>query len=569
MKSLKLYLQLLKKYPLARILTLAGILVLFFAFSSFARRSSRKKPEIVSIAPPVSSPGETVTIHGENFGSERANSFVEIAGSRITSSGYVSWTDKQIRLVLPQTVEDGLVTVQTSAGKSNPSFFAKQTGIPVAVRQNPRTSLPIIRSIEPEKAEPGETIVITGANFGNVRASSQVYFSANRSFSNASAAQRSTSQGGVYISANEMDFDYEYWSDSELHVRVPDGAATGSVYVQTANGMSRNQLFTVEYKSGRSSFSSSRTYVVQVNADIENRGQGQDSRITLYIPRPPVCASQPVANITEVSPEPLIKNDIHDIIQQIDISGGDGSKQRFSQVFAVEVYAVTSGIDSRQVKRYSDRQRLLYSMFTSSDSCVPSSNPAIIQLVQSVVGREKNPYRQAKLIYEYLIENFTVYQEVRAGNVTVLDMLEQKYGDAYDFSVMFTALCRAAGIPALPVSGILVEDNATTRNHWWAEVYFEGYGWFPVDPALGAGLNFTPMQEVSNKAEFYFGNMDNQHIIFSRGWTQIKPSLLNSKIVYRPRTYALQSVWEEASDSMLNYSSLWNNPTIIGIEQIH
>ena len=154
MKSLKLYLQLLKKYPLARILTLAGILVLFFAFSSFARRSSRKKPQILSIAPPVSSPGETVTIHGENFGSERADSFVEIAGSRITSSGYVGWTDKQIRIVLPQTVEDGLVTVQTYAGKSNPSFFARQAGIPVAVRQNPRTSLPIIRSVEPEKAEP-------------------------------------------------------------------------------------------------------------------------------------------------------------------------------------------------------------------------------------------------------------------------------------------------------------------------------------------------------------------------------------------------------------------------------
>ncbi|MBR6143395.1 MAG: transglutaminase domain-containing protein, partial [Treponema sp.] len=152
-----------------------------------------------------------------------------------------------------------------------------------------------------------------------------------------------------------------------------------------------------------------------------------------------------------------------------------------------------------QVKRYSDRQRLLYSMFTSSDSCVPSSNPAIIQLVQSVVGREKNPYRQAKLIYEYLIENFTVYQEVRAGNVTVLDMLEQKYGDAYDFSVMFTALCRAAGIPALPVSGILVEDNATTRNHWWAEVYFEGYGWFPVDPALGAGLNLPPSRKFPTR----------------------------------------------------------------------
>jgi len=568
LKALKLYVQLLKKYPLARLLSLAGILVLFFAVTTFARRSSRKRPEIISLAPPVSSPGETVTIHGTNFGNERSDSFVEISGYRITSSGYVGWNDTQIRIVLPQAVKDGLVTVQTSSGKSNPSFLAMQSGIPVAVRHNPRSSLPLIRSIEPASAEPGATIVIRGANFGNVRGSSQVYFSANRSFTNVNEAQRGNGQSGVYISANEMDYDYEYWSDSELHVRVPDGASSGSVYIQTPNGMSRNHLFTVDYKAGRSSFYSSRIYVVQVNADIENRGEGQDSRITLYIPRPPVCASQPVANITEISPEPLIKNDIHDIIQQVDISGGNGSKQRFSQVFAVEVYAVASGIDSRQIKRFSERQRLLYSMFTSSDSCVPASNPSVIQLEQAIVGREKNPYRQAKLIYEYMLENFRIYQEVRAGNVSVLDLLEQKYGDAYDFSVMFTALCRAAGIPALPVSGILVDNNATTRNHWWAEIYFEGYGWFPVDPALGAGLDFVTQDEIKDKAGFYFGNMDNQHVIFSRGWTQIKPSLLNSKIVYRPRTYALQSVWEEASDSTLNYSSLWNNPTIIGIEQI-
>ena len=569
MKLLKLYVQLLKKYPLARILTLAVLIALVFVFTSLAKFSSRKRPEIVSLVPPVSLPGEVITIHGENFGTERSTSFVEIAGSRITASGYQSWSDSQIRIVLPLTVEDGLVTVNTSWGKSTPSFFARKSGIPVAVRQNPRTSLPVVRSIEPTTAACGETIIIRGANFGNVRGSSQVYFSANRSYANPAAVQKLTGQAGIYIGASEMDFDYEYWSDSELHVRVPNGAATGSLYVHTANGMSRNQLFTVDYKAGRSSFSSNRTYVVQVNADIENRGQGQDSRITLYIPRPPVCASQPVANITEVSPEPLIKNDLHDIIQQIDISGGDGSKQRFSQVFAVEVYRVASGIDSRQVKRYSDRQRLLYSMYTSSDSCVPSSNPEVIQLEQAIVAREKNPYRQARLIYDYIIENFSIFQEVRAGNVTVLDLLEQKYGDAYDFAVMFTALCRAAGIPALPVSGILVENNATTRNHWWSEIYFEGYGWFPVDVALGAGLDFSPQQEIVNKKDFYFGNMDNQHIIFSRGWNQIKPSLLNSKIVYRPRTYALQSVWEEASESTFNYSSLWNNPTIIGIEQIN
>ena len=59
--------------------------------------------------------------------------------------------------------------------------------------------------------------------------------------------------------------------------------------------------------------------------------------------------------------------------------------------------------------------------------------------------------------------------------------------------------------------------------------------------------------------------MDSQHIAFSRGFHQIKQSALNSKIVYRPRTYALQSVWEEAGDATSSYSSLWNNPMILGI----
>ena len=39
----------------------------------------------------------------------------------------------------------------------------------------------------------------------------------------------------------------------------------------------------------------------------------------------------------------------------------------------------------------------------------------------------------------------------------------------------------------------------------------------------------------------------------------------NSKIVYRPKTYALQSIWEESSEGNVNYSSLWNDPIVLGL----
>ena len=164
-----------------------------------------------------------------------------------------------------------------------------------------------------------------------------------------------------------------------------------------------------------------------------------------------------------------------------------------------------------------------------------------------------------------MIENYSINEKVRTGNVSALDLPKRKTGDAYDFAILFTALCRARGIPSIPVSGVIVESNSSAKTHWWSEVYFEDFGWMPVDPALGAGLEFKAFSSVKNPAEFYFGNMDNQHVAFSRGWHQIKPAFINGKTVFRPRTYALQSIWEEAGSTVSSYSSLWNNPAIIGI----
>ena len=172
----------------------------------------------------------------------------------------------------------------------------------------------------------------------------------------------------------------------------------------------------------------------------------------------------------------------------------------------------------------------------------------------------------ARLVYDYMIQNYKIRDELRKSDASPLDLLKSKNGDAYDMAIFYTSLLRSLEIPSLPIAGILVDSEMKTRAHWWTEFYIEGFGWLPVDISLGMGLPYKSFRPVENDAEFYFGNLDGQHIAFSKGWKEIKQTISqNSKIVYRPKTYALQSIWEESSEGNVNYSSLWNDPIVLGL----
>ena len=59
---------------------------------------SKAVPEIESIVPPVGAPGDVVIINGKNFGEVRDMSYVEIAGSKLTASSYISWENDKIKI---------------------------------------------------------------------------------------------------------------------------------------------------------------------------------------------------------------------------------------------------------------------------------------------------------------------------------------------------------------------------------------------------------------------------------------------------------------------------------------
>ena len=565
---------LFRKYPLFRTILYALVIAAALGIVSVVTKQVKKSPSIEDINPAVGSAGDTMTIKGSNFGSVRDNSYVELSGRRITASGYVDWSENEIKIIIPSNVQDGLVNVVTSSGKSKPAFFANEAGIPVEAPLDTVSSLPVISSISPSSASVGESIVVSGMNFGSVRGNSFVLFSANREDA-ASGEDDSPS-----IAANEDEFDYESWSDTEIRVRVPDGAASGTVTVKTDKGGSGMKKFDVKTPVGTKKYSHGKTYAIRLNEDVDSIASKNAFSITLRVPRPIVSSFQPSVELYECSSEPLVANFNNTLIHQIELqkvekgkSEADSAKKfKFSQDFVVASYSVETKINSRSVKDY-DKNRVMFKKFSSPDSLVQSGDPEIVEFAKRVVGKEKNRYQQAKLVYDYFVANCTLLNYQRESTSSPKDLIlssnsdGKSAGDAYDFSVVYASVLRALQIPCVPVAGILVNADSSSKNHWWNEFYIEGFGWVPVDIALGKGLEFEPFREcaVDDAESYYFGNIDNQHVAFSRGWNEIRQSLVNGKTVYRPKTFAFQSIWEETSEGSVNYSSLWNNPIVTGI----
>ena len=559
-----------RKSPLLRTLLWILFAALFTFISLFISKKLKSLPEIKELTPPVGSPGDIVIINGHGFGNSKDSSCVDFGGNNLTASSYILWSDEQIKIVLPPDFQDGLVTVKTKNGRSNPAFFANANAAPVAVMPDKSSILPVITSFSPESPVIGGELIIYGTNFGTIRDKSQVFFSIQRGENRLQRNENDNSgieskENLRFIPCNEDDFDYEYWSDNEIRVRIPDGAVAGEAYVQTAKGKSPEIFVKVSGKAGVKAFISPKTYLIQTTVDIDDASTDKDSSIILRCPYPYVTAAQPLVQLTNSKYEPVIENYQHSTIYQVRKDNVKEEKKRFSEDFMIYVYETRTEISAAKLGKREGINTELYEYATRADECVPSDDEAVHDLLKKIIGNEKNAYNIAALVYNYMTENFTVRGDIRRGKISPIDLIDKKHGDAYDFAMIFTALLRAAGIPALPDSGILIGADMKAQNHWWCEFYLSEFGWVPADPALGAGLDYQLWRKDTDVRKYYFGNLDAQHILFSRGWNEIKPSSPQNKTATRQRTFALQEIWEEALGTNIKYSSYWADPVVLGV----
>lgn len=110
----------------------------------------------------------------------------------------------------------------------------------------------------------------------------------------------------------------------------------------------------------------------------------------------------------------------------------------------------------------------------------------IRRAVRQAVGKEDNPYWMARRIYRYIHER--VRYELSGGWNVAPRVLARGSGSCSEYSFLFIAMCRAAGIPARYVGSVVVRRDAASWDdvfHRWVEIYLPGFGWLPVDPSRG------------------------------------------------------------------------------------
>ena len=111
----------------------------------------------------------------------------------------------------------------------------------------------------------------------------------------------------------------------------------------------------------------------------------------------------------------------------------------------------------------------------------------------------KTDVEKARVIYEWVVDNtFRNPKTCGCGQGDIRFMLGSMDlgGKCADLNALYVGLARASGVPARDVYGLrlaksqlgykslgTLSEKVTRAQHCRAEVYLQGYGWVPIDPA--------------------------------------------------------------------------------------
>jgi hypothetical protein len=137
-------------------------------------------------------------------------------------------------------------------------------------------------------------------------------------------------------------------------------------------------------------------------------------------------------------------------------------------------------------------------------------------LAHSLVPRNQEALKTVRVFWNYIMDELicgAVHYDQVSVDAPCDWVLEAGWFDCQLGAALFSALCRASGIPARLVGGNLLYRLSPTI-HYWAEVWLEEQGWMPVD---FLGWDLSRGGRDAEWRDRFFGSLDH------RMTTQVMP----------------------------------------------
>jgi transglutaminase-like putative cysteine protease len=231
-----------------------------------------------------------------------------------------------------------------------------------------------------------------------------------------------------------------------------------------------------------------RSLVFEYRVDVDPLGPSPLDSFDLHVP---LAADRPGQ---ELDDDPVFTPEPQEVLA--------GSSQRYAhwrleglqageaRAFSVRVEATLRRVDHlivpERVKPLSVAPPELRAAYLADGEKYGLGASVIQDTVRRVVGSEERPYFIARRLYQHLITRLE-YRLDGGWNAAPV-VLERGDGSCSEYTFAYIALCRAAGVPARYVGGVVVRGDDASYDevfHRWAEIYLPGVGWLPVDVNRG------------------------------------------------------------------------------------
>lgn len=117
--------------------------------------------------------------------------------------------------------------------------------------------------------------------------------------------------------------------------------------------------------------------------------------------------------------------------------------------------------------------------YLEATAFMQSDDEQIRSAAAEIIGSETDARKAADRIYKWVYKN--IEKKPTLSIPSALAVLKTRQGDCNEHAVLFTALCRSAGIPARVCAGIVFVNNGF-YYHAWAEIFLGK--WVSIDPTL-------------------------------------------------------------------------------------
>jgi tetratricopeptide (TPR) repeat protein len=238
-----------------------------------------------------------------------------------------------------------------------------------------------------------------------------------------------------------------------------------------------------------------RTFTLFWNLDPQ-KGKAVNGVLAVALPRTDLPYQSTTYEIGGVRSHRLVKGEVNDVLHVVP----DGTKP----------FALTTRVT---LKPYSFKEKLARAVRAARQplpadaraclgpcATIDPRSPVLLKAAAGLKAERaedtaRNVLGWMKKHVEYRLEK-TKIAELDFKSVD--ELVERGHAECKGYTMLFTGLCRAAGVPARSVWGLTTVQPGQDRrfgdiaSHNWAEFYVAGCGWVPVDPQRPETVGFLP-----------------------------------------------------------------------------